>query len=159
VEEASSELEPPFHPTGERSDPVAPPVLELHELEELADPTLADARRHAVGVPVEAEVLLGRQRLVQGRLLEHEADRSTDPGLVANDIVSVDDRRAGRGPEQRAQHPDRRRLAGAVGAEEAEHLTLPDLEGHALDCFQLAIAPEQASRLDHRAASRRNLYH
>ena len=44
---------------------------------------------------------------------------------VAADVDAADRRRAGRRLQQAAQHPDRRRLAGAVAAEEAEDLARP----------------------------------
>jgi hypothetical protein len=48
--------------------------------------------------------------------------------------VEAEDRRAAaRRPQQIQEHPDRRRLAGAVGAEEAEDLALGDVERQTLD--------------------------
>ena len=40
--------------------------------------------------------------------------------------------------QQAAQHPDRRRLAGAVAAEKAEHLTAPHVETDVVDGVELA---------------------
>ena len=45
-----------------------------------------------------------------------------------DDVVAGDTRAAGGRLRQRAEHVDRRRLAGAVGAEEAEDLAGGDVE-------------------------------
>jgi hypothetical protein len=78
--------------------------------------------RHAVELGVQAQVLLGGQVAVERRVLEDQADVA--PHLVAFcvDVVAGDRGRAAARAHERAQHVDRRRLAGAVGAEEAEDL-------------------------------------
>ena len=48
-------------------------------------------------------------------------------------VVAGDRGRAGGRPQQRGQHPQRGGLAGAVGAEEADHLALLDVEVDAVD--------------------------
>ena len=49
-----------------------------------------------------------------------------------------------------ADHPHRRRLACAVGAEEAERLALLDLDVDALDRLELAVGLAQPTCLDQR---------
>ena len=52
-------------------------------------------------------------------------------------------RAAGRRPQQPAQHADRRGLAGAVAAEEPEHLAAPDVERHVVDGLERAERARQ----------------
>jgi len=71
--------------------------------------------------PDEAEVLDAGQVLVDGGVLAGQADRVTDGLGVGDDVVTEDTGLAGVGPQDRGEDPDGGRLAGAVGAEEAEH--------------------------------------
>src|SRR5262249_6936166 len=66
---------------------------------------------------------------------------------VLDDVEPEDVRRPRGGDQQRDQHLDRRRLAGAVRAEQAEQLALGDLErdsAHGLDLDRTAL--EEAVR-------------
>ena len=78
---------------------------------------------------------------------------------VLDDVVAEDPRRPRRGDQQRHQHLDRGRLAGAVRAEQAEELTLRDFEvdpAHGLDRLRptahksgrLLVGPAQVLRFD-----------
>jgi hypothetical protein len=64
--------------------------------------------------------------------------RRTALGL--DDVHARDLGLAARDGEQPAEHPDRRRLSGAVGAEVAEDLSLLHLEGDVIDGDELAEA-------------------
>ena len=76
-------------------------------------------------------------------------------------VVAGHRRGAGRGPQQRRQHPQRGGLAGAVGPEEPDDLALLDVEVDAVDGAHLdLLAPlagleglYQPSRVDHPSAS------
>ena len=70
----------------------------------------------------EADVLIDGQQLVEREPLRHVADALLHAFGIARDVDAADERRAGRRPQQAAQHADGRRLAGAVAAEEAEDL-------------------------------------
>ena len=59
--------------------------------------------------------------LVDSGELTRQADDATERLGVAHDVVSGDGGRAGVGLEQRREDAHRCRLAGAVGAEQAEH--------------------------------------
>ena len=87
------------------------------------------SRRSLLGTPghaaVELEVLGGGQRAVDRDRLRDVADRLPHGEAVADDVVAGDERAAVRRAQQRREHADRRRLAGAVRAEQAEHLARP----------------------------------
>src|SRR5207249_2906211 len=92
--------------------------------------------RHVVDEGVELEVLAGSQLLVERGVLKNETDARADRRRV---VVDVDARHASgarRRAHQRAQDVDRRRLAGAVRAEEAEDLSRLNVQvdaSHGLD--------------------------
>ena len=133
VHQAAGDLEAPPHPAGERLHPVGPALPEPDHLEHLAHPVGHPRLGHAVQLGVEAQVLLGGEVGVEGRVLEHQPDVAADVGALADDVVAGDAGRAGGRLGQRAQHLDRGRLAGAVGPEEPEDLAGLDLERDLVD--------------------------
>src|SRR5262249_6785196 len=84
-------------------------------------------------------------------LLRHVADPALDAFGILRDVDAADRRGARGRREQSAQHPDRRRLAGAVAAEEAEDLAATDVERDVVDRDERAEAPRQTADLDRRA--------
>ena len=120
-------------------------------------PTSASpTRQHLVGAAVgqagggaqDAQVVAGRPGRVEARRLERRAD---DPQRLVDLVVGLAaDRRGARGRVHQAQdHPQRGRLAGAVGAEEAGHGARLDVEAELVDRPDLAAEHlGQAADLD-----------
>ena len=77
---------------------------------------------HAVEPAVKAQELAGRQLLVDERPIGNEAERRLGRFGLGRQIVAVDEDAAGGRLQQPGNHADRRRLAGAVRAEEAVDL-------------------------------------
>src|SRR5262249_6813510 len=96
----------------------------------------------------EPEVLLGGQVEVECRLLEDDADLTADAERLALDVEAGDPRRAARRLEQRRQHPDRGRLAGAVRAEEAEELAGTDVEVDRVDRPDATVVATESRNCD-----------
>ena len=69
---------------------------------------------------------------------------------LADDVVAEHARAAGVGAQQRGEHADRRRLAGAVGAEHAVDRAARDGEVDAVDRARLAERLDEAGGLDGR---------
>ena len=65
------------------------------------------------------------------------------------DRVAADVGLAPGGVQQRGENPHRRRLAGAVGADEAEHVAAIELQVDRLDGEQLAVFLRQVAGFDH----------
>ena len=84
--------------------------------------------RHAGDARVEVEVLARGQRAVDGDRLRDVADRRAHREALRAHVEAGDERAAGARRQQRREHADRRRLAGAVGPEQAEHLARRDRE-------------------------------
>ena len=118
------------------------PLPQPDHPQHLLHPRRHELRLDPVELAVELQVLLGGQVAVERRswktrpMLRRTSSRSETmswPATVALPDVGFD---------QRAQHVDRRRLAGAVGAEEAE-----DLAGLHLE-IDAANRPHLAKGLD-----------
>ena len=133
VEDRAAERQPLPPAAGEivglRVSRPARPAISTHEPLRSAILVVVQAVQRAE----EPDVLLDGQRLVQRKLLRHVADAPLHLFRVAADVDAVDHGRAGCRLQQPAHHADGRRLAGAVGAEEAEDLSSPDLEADAID--------------------------
>ena len=97
-----------------------------------------------------------RGQVLDRDLLHGEADAATDGGGVLDDIEPDEPGGAGRRAEQRRQDPDRRRLAGAVRAEEAEEAAPLHAERHAVDRADIALVHlDQVAHVDDRVLDRR----
>ena len=88
------------------------------------------------------------EQVVDGGLLGGEADRGADGVRVVDDVVSGDAGGAAVGREQRGEDPDGRRLAGAVRAEQREHLAGLDGEVEPVEDARRAERLRKALRLD-----------
>src|SRR5581483_4173918 len=82
---------------------------------------------------VEVEVLPHGQRAVERVELRDDADAALHRGRMLAHVHAGDERAASRRDDGRRQHPDRRRLAGAIRAEQPEELAAPDFEVEPVD--------------------------
>ena len=137
VDERRREVQAALHPAGVALDAAVGGVLELDEREQLlARARRACARRARTAGPA------GRAARARSGAGRGPASCSATPILlaravgVAGDVDAGDARAAGGDRQQRGEHPHGRRLAGAVGPEEAEDLAGVDVEvdaAHRLD--------------------------
>ena len=97
----------------------------------------------------EAEILAGRQLVVESQLLGDQAELALGGVGVAGEGGAVDQDVAVVRAEQAGDQRDRRGLAGAVGAEDADDLAGADLERHAVHGAQRAEGLPQAADLEH----------
>ena len=148
--EAPCDLKPSFHSTGVRTDVALATVPESHQGKKRLRTLLADLLRNAVGQGVKHDVLLGRQVVVESRVLEDESDGAPDIVLLTDDVVTVDGGSAPARLEERAEHVDCGGLARAVRTQKAEDLAHLHLERHALYGFDLSVALGEVLYRDHR---------
>ena len=113
-----------------------------------------DVLGHGVESGVEAEVLLGGQVGVEGRVLEDEADVAPDLVLFGPRVVAGDRCRPGGRVRERAEDLDRRGLAGTVRPEEPEGLAPGHLEVDATYRLDLAVALGEPGDGNHRVGLR-----
>ena len=140
MQEAAGDLEATLHATREGVDSTGAPLPEPHHVEHLVHAIADETAGHAVELGVEEEVLLRRQVEVEGGVLEHQSDVAPDLAPLGHHVVARHQRGAARRLDERAQHPDRRRLARAVRPEEAERLPRRNLEVDAAHRDELSVA-------------------
>src|SRR2546425_6474465 len=91
---------------------------------------------------------LPRGEVVRERApLQLHPDPPLDAGRIGENVDAGDRGRAGIGAPQALEDLDRRRLAGAVRAEEPEHLAGLDVEADTADGLDLAVALSKVSDL------------
>ena len=125
-------------------------LLEADELDHLAD-----VPRARVVAGEEVERLAHRERRVHGGGLEHDSDARPKRCAAGFGIDAEDARLAAVAAPVALEDLDRRRLPGAVRAEEGEHLTCLDAEVEAVEHLPRAVRLPEVDDLDRRQRSRR----
>ena len=163
VDERARQCEAPLHPAGERADAGLALGREAREFEEPGNPFIQRLALDAEIAPVDLEIFRDGEIGVEVVDLRNDADanprrarrlRHRQPDHLDRAAVRVDE------AEAAAQG---RRLAGAVGAEQAEAFATADLEGKAPDdlVFAVALAEVRNAQDDfvatHTAASARDV--
>ncbi len=148
VHEAARDLEPPPHAARERLHGLVGPLQQIDRREQVVDRALALLRREAVELREDRHVLPGREVQVRGHRLRDHADRLAHAVRVAHDVEAVHARMPGARHHERREHPDQRRLARAVRAEQAEHLAVLHVEVHLVDGAERAEVLAQVLDLD-----------
>ncbi|ALE85348.1 hypothetical protein XF36_21140 [Pseudonocardia sp. HH130629-09] len=147
-DEARCQVEPAAHAAGVGAGAAPGGVGEPEAVDQLGGAGPGGCPRQIEQPADQVEVVAAGQGLVDGGVLAGEADQGADPGGVADDVAAEHRGPAGRRREQRGQHADGRRLAGAVGAEQAQDLSAPGGEGDPVDRADLTEGPDQAVDLD-----------
>src|SRR6202050_5413380 len=150
VQQAAGDFQPALHPAGVGGHHAGPPVPQPDTLRALPQPRRERRLGHPVQLGVEAQVLLPGQVVVQGGLLEHQADVAAHGVPLGDHVVSCHPGGARRGLGQGAQDLDGGGLACAVRPEKAERLAGRDLEIDAADGLDLAVALGQLADRDSR---------
>jgi hypothetical protein len=153
VHEAEGDVEAAALAAGERLDEAVAEIAQIERLAEALRTRAAVGARDAVELGLRHELLVDLRGGVRPAVLGDVAELAAHADRIAPQIAARDGRLAGRRPEQRREHPLRRRLAGAVRAEQADELAGLHVEidaAHGLDhrILRLERAGEPAS-LDH----------
>src|SRR6185436_6103893 len=140
ADQRQPEVEPAALAAREPPDPLVPLLLQADELDHFVH-----RARLAVVAGEEAQHLGGSERLVHGRGLQHDADLL--PPLAARERrVGAEHLHLARVALAVAlEDLDGGRLAGAVGSEQAEHLTALDLEVDPAHRLERAVGLAQAA--------------
>ena len=151
----AGEEDPPPLAAGEGVDPPVGEVGEvaggqrpLHRAQVVA---AGDGQQPLVRRPAHHDRLAHREGPVEPRLL---GDEGADPGHLAarrgGRVEAAQPDRAGLRREQPGHQADERRLAGAVGAEQADELALAGREGDAVHRGARAVAEADLAQVDDR---------
>ena len=142
VDQRRREVDASLHPARVLAHPPAGGVAEAEQVEQQRGAPRGLAAREAVQTAVQHEQFAARGELVDADLLHREADPPAHLPRLPRDVVAGHGRPAGRRPDQRPEHAHRRRLAGAVGAEDAEHLARAHAErdaAHRVGAVRVAL--------------------
>ncbi len=148
VEEPAGDVEPLPHAPRVALDTLLLAAVEPDQLEQLSDARPLAVRIDAVQLGEVAQVVERREPLVEPAVAAEDiADALPDPPRILDDVASEHPRLPRRGDQERDQHLDRRGLARAVRAEQAEELALLDREADAAHRLHLERASaERAGR-------------
>src|SRR5581483_1968824 len=108
------------------------------------------ARHRLVVVGEEPQVAPAREVRVETGRLDETGNSFERLGAVDQRIAAMKPRRARGGTDQAEHDPQRGRLAGAVWSEIAEDVARLDAQVDVVDGDDLAVALDQAARLDRR---------
>src|SRR5262249_51058568 len=140
-----------LHAVRKAFDQLVLPPSQLEQLEHLGD-ARGDVRViEPVEPGVEAQELPRGQLFVDERPVGNEAERRFRLLRLDREIVAVHQNPPGGRLQQSRDHPDRRRLARAVRAEEAVDLPRLDREAHAVDGSEGPVTLDEVFDRDHRA--------
>src|SRR5204863_1126843 len=103
---------------------------------------------HAVHARDEVQIFADRQVFPERKPLRHVTDMALDFLGFPQDVVTETGAFATVRREETAQHPDRRRLAAAVGAQKAEYLAAPDRQREVLDRVVVAEMLVETAHVD-----------
>ena len=140
MDEGGGQIEPATHAARVGPDGPVGGVDEVEALEQLDCAARGRARRLTRQLAHHAQVLAPGEVLVDRRVLAGEADRGAHGVGLAGDVESEHRRVARVGGEQRREDAHGGRLAGAVGAEQAEDRPGRDLEIDAVEGGDVAEA-------------------
>jgi hypothetical protein len=96
----------------------------------------------------EGDVLVDGQIPIKAESLREIADALGDAAMVLHRIETKHAKLTGVGVQQPAHQPDRRRLACAVGADQAEHFTLADVEAESRERRRRAVRLRDVNEAD-----------
>jgi hypothetical protein len=133
VHQGGGEVEPAPHATRVGADVAVDRVADVDEGDEVVDAGVDLGLAEAVEAALEPQQLPTALLGVEGCLLEGDTDPEPHLLGMGGDVVTGDDRAAGSRLQQRAEHADGRRLAGAVRPQEAVDLPFVDLQVEAVD--------------------------
>ena len=128
-------------------------------LEQLVGSRPGAGARDAEEAAVVVEVLPDGERAVERVRLRDDADLALHVGGVAADVEAGDERAPAGRDDGRREHPDRRRLARAVRAEQAEELAAPHLEVEPVDGDERPVDLAELLGPDRRVPHAENVSH
>ena len=130
AQQAGRDAEALAHAVGVAADLAVGPVGQVDDLQDLLEqpgPDAAVEEREALEVLPAGQVGVEAGALDEAGDAVQHADAGVGPGLVE------DPDRAGVGPDQAEEHPQERRLAGAVGPEDPVDLARGHADGDVVD--------------------------
>jgi hypothetical protein len=121
VDERHGDVQAPLHAARVGATDAVGGLAQAEALEQCVDPLLQRAAAQAIDLALQAQVLAPGGLTVYPGLLRDHADQAAHGVGVAHHVVAGDRGRARVGQRKGGEDLHRRRLAGPVGPEQAEH--------------------------------------
>lgn len=131
VNQTRGQREPLFPSAGQSSGQLPTPLDHAETFQTFFDGVFAIG--DAVNARDEFQIFGDGQIFIERKFLRHVADAFFDFGGLAAEIEAEATAFAAIGFEQAAEHPQKRRLAAAIRAEETVNLAVPHLHGDVVD--------------------------
>jgi hypothetical protein len=148
MDERHRQVEATLHAAGVRLDPVVDGGADVDEADHVVHAGLDVGRPEPVEPTLQIEQFATRLLAIDRRVLQRHPDAKPDVAWLCGHVEAGDRCAAARRREQGAEHLDRGRLAGAVGAEEPVDLTGRHVEVDAVHGIVLTEALAEVSSLD-----------
>src|SRR3954468_9488232 len=155
VHQRAGQHQPLRETTREAEDHRVGPLGERELLEQVVGARSSAGAGNAEEAAVVVEVLPDRERPVERVRLRDHADLALHVGGVPPHVEAGDERTSSGRDHRGGQHPDRGRLARAVGAEEPEELAAPHLEVEPVGGYEGAVPVVELVGPDRRVPHRR----
>src|SRR5438105_11132031 len=139
MEKRSAHHEPLLHAVREAFDQLVLPAPQLEQIEHLVDAIHDAVAVETVESRVKLEELSRGELLVDERAIRDEAERGFRELGLLRDVMAVDLNASRRRLEQPRNHPERRRLAGAVRTQLAVDPAPQAVERGALDGGDISV--------------------
>ena len=150
VQHCRAQREALLDPQRQQPGPARPVFLQPQRADHPLDRLARRAAIQAIGSGYEFQVRRDGQVAIKRELLRHIAHGLARGGTGGQQVAPGHGPPTAAGREQSAEHPERGRLARAIGAKQAENLTRRDREGNVLRGREAAITPGQAHGRDRR---------
>ena len=124
-------------PLGKLVDEPRLQLSQLREVQHFVHGGEQAAARNIVCPGEEIQIFPDAGVFVGVEVVRHPADQGAHLMGMVHGVDAVDQDASGVGEFQRGEHAHGGRLSGSVGADQADHLSFPDLEGDAADGFNL----------------------
>jgi sulfane dehydrogenase subunit SoxC len=128
MDERHGEIEATLHAAGVAAHLAIGRVAQADTLEQLHRAWRALGARERLEGSLEQKMLAAGEQRIERRLLQRGPDVAAHRGTFLDDVVAAHSCRPGGRGQERSEHKDRRRLAGAVRTEEAVDLACPDMQ-------------------------------
>src|SRR5437762_39800 len=134
-------------------DQLVLPARQLEHLEELGDAALDDVAFLSIQSRHETQELGAGEFVVHERSIRNKSEPHLGGERVDVHVVAAEEHAALRRPQNAGDHPQRGRLARAVGAEASVQHTAGDVEADVVDGDEAAVELGQILQTDHRTSS------
>ncbi len=133
VNERARQTDPLAIALGEGADHLSPDIHQHAALEDVGEPFGKIRPADTLDIGAKAQVLAHPKLGIEGHILGQVADVPTQTHRIGVEIDTSHHHSAGGGRHETGDHPHGGGLAGSVGPEKSENLTLGDMKRQAVD--------------------------